>query len=339
MDPETNDLESRLFRRAVESAGHSIYFTDENGVIEYVNPAFEAMTGYSAEEAVGLTPRILKSGEHDDAFYAELWDTILSGQVWRNELVNERKDGERYVVDQTIAPVTDAGDVTGFVAINVDVTERHRYEQRLEQQNERLDNFGSILSHDVKNLLTVASGNTDLARETGDLSYLDRVEEAHERMEELAEELLALARAGKTVEEADDVRLSSVAADAWATTATPAASLAVETDGLTLLADRDRLKQALENLFRNATEHAGPGVSIHVGVEDDVLYVADDGPGIPPDERAPVFEKGYTTREDGSGYGLTLVRNIVEAHGWTLDVTESAEDGARFEIAGLEFVE
>lgn len=331
------DVGGRLFRQVVEAAGHSIYVTDGRGVIQYVNPAFEETTGYAAEEAVGQTPRILKSGEHDEAFYAELWDTILAGDVWRNELVNERKSGERYVVDQAIAPVTDgAGEVTNFVAINVDITDRHTYRQRLERQNEQLDEFSSILSHDVRNLLTVASGNTELARETGDLSYLDRVEEAQTRMRELSEELLTLARTGETVDAVEPVRLSDVVEDAWASSGTGAASLTVEARDATVEADPDRLVQAFENLFRNDVEHAGPDVAIRVAVEDGQVFVADDGPGIPPAKRATVFEKGYSTSDGGTGYGLALVENIVEAHGWDLAVTESAEGGARFEISGVQ---
>lgn len=107
------------FREAVESAGHSIYWTDAEGVIEYVNPAFEATTGYSREEAVGRTPRILKSGVHDEAFYEALWATITAGEVWEAEVVNERADGQRYVVDQTIAPILSTdGTPERFVAVN-----------------------------------------------------------------------------------------------------------------------------------------------------------------------------------------------------------------------------
>jgi len=109
----------QAFREAVEHAGHSIYWTDPDGTIRYVNPAFERITGYSREEAVGATPRILKSGVHDEAFYAALWDTISAGEVWEHDLVNSRKDGTRYAVHQTIAPVTsDDGDVVRYVAVN-----------------------------------------------------------------------------------------------------------------------------------------------------------------------------------------------------------------------------
>jgi PAS domain S-box-containing protein len=115
------EREERLqtFREAVENAGHSIYWTDAEGVIEYVNPAFVETTGYSREEAVGRTPSILKSGVHDEAFYADLWETVIAGEVWEAEVVNERADGERYVVDQTIAPILSAdGRPERFVAVN-----------------------------------------------------------------------------------------------------------------------------------------------------------------------------------------------------------------------------
>ena len=131
----------QLFGAAVEAAGHSIYATDTEGTIEYVNPAFEAITGYTDEEAVGRNPRILQSGEHDQAFYEDLWDTILAGDVWRNELINTTKSGDRYVIDQTIAPVRAEDDaIKHFVAINSDITERKEREQALERYAALFDN-------------------------------------------------------------------------------------------------------------------------------------------------------------------------------------------------------
>ena len=115
----------RAFRRAVEAAGHSIYLTDLDGTITYVNPAFEATTGYAAEDAVGRNPNILKSGEHDDAFYRDLWETITAGDVWEGKVVNRTRDGERYVVDQTVAPVEGVdGEIEGYVAVNTAVTDQ-----------------------------------------------------------------------------------------------------------------------------------------------------------------------------------------------------------------------
>jgi PAS domain S-box-containing protein len=135
----------RAFVEAVEQSGHSIYVTDRDGTIEYVNPTFEEISGYSRTEAVGRNPRILQSGHHDEAFYADVWETILSGEVWEGDIVNRRKDGELYHVHQTVAPITDEdGTVERFVAVNADITERKRREQEIERQRDLLDRLNSI---------------------------------------------------------------------------------------------------------------------------------------------------------------------------------------------------
>ncbi|MXV61739.1 PAS domain S-box protein [Natronorubrum sp. JWXQ-INN-674] len=124
----------RSYQKAVEQAGHSIYITKPDGRIEYVNPAFEDVTGYSADEAIGTTPRLLKSGAHDSAFYRDLWGTILAGDVWENQLVNRRKNGDEYVVNQTIAPITDENDaIVNFVAVNADITDQKRRESQFRE--------------------------------------------------------------------------------------------------------------------------------------------------------------------------------------------------------------
>lgn len=136
--------EGKLFQKAAEATGHSIYWTDPNGIIQYVNPAFEQITGYSAEQAIGLTPRILKSGEHGRDFYEDLWSTIKSGNTWRNEITNRKASGERYVVDQTIAPVRDdSGDIRRFVAVNHDISALKAQEQRFEHLHQAAPAFYS----------------------------------------------------------------------------------------------------------------------------------------------------------------------------------------------------
>jgi PAS domain S-box-containing protein len=135
------ERELRQFKEAIEATSHSVYITDADGTIEYVNPAFETTTGYTAEEAIGRTPRILKSGEHDERFYEELWETILAGDTWEGELVNATKGGNRYVINQTITPVTDeTGEITNFVAVNGDITERveHRGERDSLREADRI---------------------------------------------------------------------------------------------------------------------------------------------------------------------------------------------------------
>ncbi|MFQ3294731.1 MAG: PAS domain S-box-containing protein, partial [Natrialbaceae archaeon] len=134
----------RGFRKAVEHAGHGIFITDREGTIEYANPAIEPLTGYDHEAIIGENPRIWRSDEHDDTFYAEMWETILDGQVWDGEIVNERKDGSECWVDMTIAPITDDHDeIERFVAVDTDVTDRKAREERIQRQNERLE----VLNH------------------------------------------------------------------------------------------------------------------------------------------------------------------------------------------------
>ena len=323
-----------VFREAVEEAGHAVLVTDTDGVIEYVNPAFEELTGYTAEEAIGQTPAMLKSGEHDGEFYADLWKTILDGDVWEGELVNERKNGERYVIDQTIAPLTKNGDITRFVAINHDITDLKEQRRELERQNERLETFGRTVAHDLRNPLNVMEMQLDLARQAEDPKEAHaRIQRAIDRMCELIDELLALAKQGKTVLDPEPASLETVARDAWKTVDTRAMRLEVEDDPSYLM-DESRVRELFANLFRNAREHAGVDASARVGTLPDGFYVEDDGPGIPPDERDDVLKSGVTTSEEGTGFGLAIVCQIADAHDWGVKIAEGSQGGARFEFHG-----
>jgi len=233
---------------------------------------------------------------------------------------------------------TDLGSTLTFT----DVTERERYRQALERQNQRLDRFASLLSHDLRNPLNVAQSNLgliedDLDSDNDQVAALDR---ALTRMETLIEEILTLARDGQQVEQWDAVRLSLVVEDCWAMIETADGEVAIEED-LVFEAGPDRVKRLFENLFRNAVEHGEGVTTVTVGALDDRagFYVADNGAGIPEGEREHVFEPGYTISEDGTGFGLAIVADIVAAHGWEISVTESVDGGARFEIEGVNLVE
>jgi PAS domain S-box-containing protein len=324
----------RIFQKAAEHGGHCFYLTAPDGTIEYVNSEFETQTGYTEEEAVGRNPRILKSGEQDEEFYEEMWETILAGDVWQAELVNQRKDGTRLCVDQTIAPVMDSQNkINHFVAINRDITERKEQEIELERQNERLDDFASVVSHDLRNPLNVALLRIDLARNDCDSEHLDVADGALERMERLIDDVLALARQGETIDDVEPVSLQSVSEDAWAQIKTNDADISVKNDQ-SIDADRSRLQQLFENLFRNAIEHGGEDVRIKIGTCGGGFYVEDTGEGIPDEARENLFESGYTTSEEGTGLGLAIVQRIVNAHGWEISATEG-DEGARFEITGI----
>jgi len=231
----------------------------------------------------------------------------------------------------------------GRTIVLTDVTDRERYREELERQNERLEQFASLVSHDLRNPLSVATGRFELLREememAADNDNAAAVERALSRMDELIEQILTLAREGQPVEQWEEVVLSSAATVSWEMVETNTAEIRVK-DDLEFKADPARLQRLLENLFRNAVEHGSPDVTVTVGALPDRpgFYVADDGPGIPEEDRDSVFEPGYTTREAGTGFGLAIVAEMAAAHGWTIQVTESETGGARFEILGVESV-
>lgn len=210
-----------------------------------------------------------------------------------------------------------------------------KQQDRLETQNDRLDSFASVVSHDLRNPLNVAQGRIELAREEHDSDHLQFVAQAHQRMEALIDDLLILAREGEAIAETERIEVRNLSEICWNNVETAEATLVIETDHL-ILADRSRLQQILENLFRNAVEHGGQEVTVTVGDFAEGFYVEDDGPGIDSDVRPQIFNPGYSTDKDGTGFGLPIVKEIVEAHGWQVQVGEAHNGGARFEFSGIE---
>jgi len=245
--------------------------------------------------------------------------------------------GDR-VLEIRRSDVTRQNQNAGHVFFVQDVTEKRRHKRELERRNERLDKFASRVSHDLQNPLHVAEGKLALAQAEVDSEHLAAVGTAHERMEALIDDLLGLARHGDTIKEIEQVDLASLAEATWRNVATAEATLVTKTEQ-TIMADLTRVQQLLENLFGNAVEHGGEDVTVTVGEVEDGFFVADDGSGIPADERESVFEAGYSTRNGGTGFGLNIVKEISDAHGWEIQVAESTEGGARFEIIGVEFAD
>ncbi|MFB6121885.1 MAG: GAF domain-containing sensor histidine kinase [Haloferacaceae archaeon] len=210
-------------------------------------------------------------------------------------------------------------------------------EAELERQKERLDDFTAVVSHDLKNPLSVARGRLRLACDalerddaTAARSELEKVQCAHERMVSLLDDLLSLARRGETVGDVVSVDLETATRKAWDDTA--AGTLDVDGPLGTVEADPQRLEELLANLFDNAGRHGGPETRVTVGRFDEGFYVADDGPGIPADDHRRIFRSGVSTRDGGTGLGLTIVESIAAAHGWEVRAAESEDGGARFEI-------
>ncbi|WP_135302824.1 PAS domain S-box protein [Haloarcula amylovorans] len=210
-------------------------------------------------------------------------------------------------------------------------------ERELTRQNERLAEFANVVSHDLRNPLSVLEGSLELAEETGDAEHFERSQQALSRMEQLVEDVLSLARLSERVDEVDVVEVETIAEACWRNVATGEASLHVGRGG-SIRANESQFKQLVENLFRNSVEHNDRAVSVTVGVLDNGrgFYVEDDGDGIPPVERERVFESGYSNASDGTGFGLAIVQRIVAAHGWVIAIDESDAGGARFEITDVE---
>lgn len=260
------------------------------------------------------------------------------------DTVDVTVDGETLYYDVEISPIYDSlNTYLGRVVIFTDATERVQREHRLwdrsetlERQNERLDQFASTVSHDLRNPLQVTSASIDLAQVNEDFDELDRAQRSIDRMEEIIDDLLALARASETVDPDERTDVEALAIAARQQVPTGDGQVHVEQSLPTVQADPTRFQQVLENLVRNAVEHNEGPVTVKIGSLDgnpaSGVYVEDDGVGIPSEERQDVFEHGYSTNEDGTGFGLSIVRDVVEAHGWSIQVVDAAGGGARFEI-------
>ena len=333
-------------------------YVDGDPIVRQVNDAFEETFGYDAETVTGesIDDYIVPAGSGPEA--DDLNERLQRGENVRREVARTTADGTRHFILHVIPIRLDAENAAGY-AIYTDVTDRREREETLRRQNERLDEFASIVSHDLRNPLSVAEGYVDLARETGDMDHLDRAADAIGRMDELVEDLLSLARQGRSVGETESVSLADIAREAWEGVDTDGATLTVDSD-TTLEANRTRLRELFENVFRNSVEHGSTSsraepddsvehgdsppdapLSVRVGVaalrEDDGtvvdgFYVEDDGRGLPEDDIDRVFESGFTTEESGTGLGLAISERIAEAHGWTVAACPAESGGARFEF-------
>ena len=251
------------------------------------------------------------------------------------------EDGTVHEYEVTASPLRVRGSIEGYTLVLRDVTDLNRQVRDLEQQTTQLEQFASTLSHDLRNPLNVAHGRVQIAEETGETDeHLAKATDALERMDQIIQDTLTLAREGETIDERERVALSTVARNAWATADTGDAALEVLPDAdLRIYADATRLRSAFENCFRNAVDHGGNDVTVAVGRTADGFFVADDGPGVPVDEREQVFEYAYTTADEGTGLGLAIVEAIASAHGWTVSMTESADGGAKVVFTGVDVVE
>jgi PAS domain S-box-containing protein len=329
-------------------------FVDGDPIVRAVNDAFVDVFGYEREAIVGqnLDDYVLPP-EPDDcssraAEAAELNERLVSGERVREECQRQTSDGRREFLLKIVPLKRGEQNVAGY-AIYTDITEQKRRENTLERENERLEEFASVISHDLRNPLGIARGHLQLARETGREESFEMADAALDRMDALIEDVLSLARQGQVVGDAEEVDAVTVARTAWNTVDTTGARLRTE-GPIPVAADAGRLRTLFENLFRNAVEHghelAGDGaeqtedgseaereLTVSVEPTPNGFAVVDDGRGVPESVRGTLFEPGQSGSEDGTGFGLAITRRIAEAHSWTIELASSEPDeGARFEI-------
>ncbi|GAB3019722.1 hybrid sensor histidine kinase/response regulator [Natronobiforma cellulositropha] len=340
-------LEFERYQLMLDSVPDGVYALDRDLHYQYVNQAMTDLLGYPAEKLEGSDISLVNDDSGieraNEARLRALERDDRRGVAYNDHIT---ADGERIPCEVLFRAIVDDDEFQGTVGVLRDISDRLERERELKRQNDRLNEFTSIVSHDLRNPLLIALGNLELAEETGDEAAIEEATLALERMYDLIEDLLTLARQGRVIDDRERLDLASLVDTALLTVGTD--DVTVDVDGLesvTVSGDETRLGELLENLFRNTVEHSstshalddegdGDTVTIWVGpLEDEPgFYVEDDGPGIPESERDRVFDPGYTTREGGTGFGLRIVEEIVDAHGWSIELREGRTGGARFEI-------
>jgi two-component system cell cycle sensor histidine kinase/response regulator CckA len=353
----------RRLAAAIEQSEEGVTITDPEGVIAYVNPAFERITGYTPAEAVGQHSRMLKSGKQDAAFYQQLWGTLTAGRSWKGRFVNRRKDGALYTQDCSISPVFGAGGrIEWFVAAQRDVTKALRMEEDL-RQSQRVESLGRLaagVAHDFNNLLSPILGYSELLLselQPTDERYaqIEEIEQASKRARDLTRQLLAFGR--KQALQIRPVDLNSVATGIERLLRRTlredvALGVILSPSPCVVLADKGQAEQVIMNLAVNAQD-AMPGggrlairiASATLSPEDcetmpgaapgdyGVLIVADTGCGMDDETRQRIFEPFFSTKgERGTGLGLSTVYGIVTQHGGHVLVESEVGHGSTFRV-------
>ncbi len=351
--------------KAMEQVHDYVMITNAAGAIEYVNDAFEHVTGYASEEAIGANPRILKSGKHGKRFYRAMWDTISSGHTWRGLIVDRKKDGTRYTNDACISPVFDAeGNIIQYVSVNRDVTQVMELEAQL-RRSQKMEAIGTLaggIAHDFNNILSAILGFADLALDAGrngeDPSKdIEQVITACSRARDLVTQILTISRQKEGEKRPLDIR-PIVKETAKLLRASIPTSIEIcthidEARGV-VMADPSQIQQVLMNLCTNAAhamrESGGlleitlarkscdaPDFPTHATWDEMVflmLEVRDTGHGMPRDVLDRMYEPYFTTKKsgEGTGLGLAIVHGIVEQHGGIIAAESESGIGTAFRV-------
>ncbi len=334
-------------RVILHNVGDAVVVTDPAGVIEFVNPAWEQLNGYKAEEALGKTNSLVKSGQQDPEFYYEMWETILSGHVWRGEVINRRKDGSTYEAALTITPVVDVeGRVINFVGVQHDIIVLKELD-RLRSQ------FVSDVSHELRTPLTNIRLYLDLLRQTEydprASRYVETLSRESERLSGLIEDILSLSRlesnTSALIREPVDINrvLSALVEDRERLASNYGLELRLECEANLplVLGDEQLLTQIFTNLLTNAFNYTPDGGRIFLRTHSQsgghglwvITEVEDNGFGIAPSEQSLIFRRFYrgqssgAARVPGTGLGLAICKEITERHGGRITIKSDGVPG------------
>lgn len=365
---ERKQTEARLHKlsEAVERGGEAVMITDHDATIEYVNPAFTHITGYTADEVIGEKPSILKSSAQNSDFYKELWDTITQGKVWRGTLVDQRKDGSFYPTLMSVAPILDeAGEVRHYIAVQQDMSEYKRLEQQFHQA-QKMEALGTLvggIAHDFNNMLAGIVGNTYLLkrRAKGESRLMDGLE----TIDKLCGQATAMIKQLLTYAKAEQIEPKTFLLNEMVHEALELSEAAIPesvervidigTDAFYVHGDAIQLQQAMINILNNARDAVGGRrgakicCSLTAFVADSAfrqchpeckgenfarLTIKDNGCGISEDVLGKIFDPFFTTKgvDRGNGLGLAMVYGAIENHRGVIEVESRPEEGTTFAI-------
>ena len=349
---------------ALNYAPEVILITDSRGVIRYVNPAFEKVTGYTFHEVVGKKPSILKSGEHDEKFYKEFWRTISSGKKWEGRFINKRKDGTLYIDRTVVAPVfNEIGNIVSYISIKRDITQEEKFREQI-LQAQKMDALGAMaggVAHDFNNILGGILGYVEVLRiKYKDDSYIQNtlraIEKAGDKAKDLIDKLLSFSRKEKDAQKVIDINvLIKDVIDMLSRTMPKNIEIDTDLDESTPLyvkANPTQIEQVLMNICINAfqamkdkggelfisTRNFFPDedfLSSHYGFtqkEYVLISISDTGCGMDDETKKRIFEPFFTTKEEGTGLGLFVSYSIIENHGGKIFVYSEEGEGTTFNI-------
>jgi PAS domain S-box-containing protein len=337
-DVTEREERDRILDAILENTTIPLFMKDRDGEYLIANQGFRDLFGMSDEEVEGKTdadilpPKQAEKLQKNDRLVIERGEPLETEE----EIVT---NGEERTFVSSKVPVYDIGsqsdpdEPVAVFGVASDLTDQKRREQELERQNERFDELATVISHDLQTPLETARARIELADQTGDTDHLDSALGALDRVDELREDVVEILRSREIVGETERIDVGSIAESVWATVNTPPEASLRVVESPRVVADRDAVSRLLENLLSNSVEHGGDDVSIQIDRFEDGFYIEDDGQGIAPENRERVFEPGFTSKAGGNGMGMASVRQIVEAHGWQIEVDDSEElGGVRFEI-------